>query len=150
MRATDWVIVAVVIGLAGPAAGQPTGCAVCNRGQAKGPNASWAFDAEACATPPGYSLAPGCCEQSRHCCDNAWAGYCEHRAKVEACWARVGTPKPHGRPTICRPAPMAPYCENPAAAVAPTPANPPAAPSPSPAPAPPEKAAKRAPRPPLR
>jgi hypothetical protein len=165
MRATSWVIAAAVIGLASPAAGHPSGCAGCNRGQAAGPTASWALDAEACATPPGYTLAPGCCEESRHCCDNAWAGYCEHRAKVEAFWARVGTAKPYCRPAGCRPTSMAPCAEHPAKAVQPTPAVPPDTVAPPPAPAteaplppppkvsrlpPLEKAVSKAASPPLR
>jgi hypothetical protein len=39
-------------------------------------------------------LVPGCCENTHPCCNNAWAGYCEHRAKVQAFWAKVGTPRP--------------------------------------------------------
>ena len=58
-----------------------------------GQTAGWALDGDICGTPAGYCLAPGCCEYSRHCCDNAWAGYCQHRAKVDAFWSRVGGPK---------------------------------------------------------
>ncbi len=150
MRTTRWVIVAAVLGLASPAAGHPSGCAQCNRGQAAGPTASWALDAEACATPPGYTLVPGCCEYSRHCCDNAWAGYCEHRAKMDAFWARVGTQKSHSRPTACRQAPTVPCAENPAKAAEPIPADPPVTAPPLPPTAAPEKAARNAAKPALR
>ena len=44
-----------------------------------------------CHSPPAYNLAPGCCEPRRHCFDNAWDGYCEHRAKWDTFWCKVGT-----------------------------------------------------------
>jgi hypothetical protein len=48
--------------------------------------------------PPCYS-APGCgglsqggcCECQPTACDNAWDGYCEHKAKVQAYFTKVGT-----------------------------------------------------------
>ena len=96
MRWTISASVTLLVGLASSAsAGQPA-CANCN----SGPTAAWVargFGAEACASPCGYSLQPGCCEDTRHCCDNAWDGYCEHRARVDAFWARVGTPEACGR-----------------------------------------------------
>lgn len=104
MRWTGWIFVAtIVIGLAGPAAGGQPGCMGCNRAMTAGP---WCV--EACATSPGYALMPGCCEEHRRCCDNAWAGYCDHRAQVEAFWARVGTPAAYTRLRPCRMAPMGP------------------------------------------
>jgi hypothetical protein len=56
----------------------------------------------ACFAPPGYSLAPGCCECPPSACDNAWDGYCEEKAKWQAFFARVGTPRAHnhGCPTM--------------------------------------------------
>ena len=143
MRERSWIFVAVLIGLASPAAGHQSGGAECNGALPAGPMVSWALDAEACCTPPGYCLSPGCCEHSRRCCDNAWAGYCEHRAKVEAFWARVGVPKPHGRPAACRQAPMAPCAPCSTPAVQPTPAVLPPSTSPLPPPAPPEKATRK-------
>jgi len=46
--------------------------------------------AKCCAGPP-YSFSPGCCEAHRHCCDNAWDGYCQERAYWDAIWYKVGT-----------------------------------------------------------
>ena len=43
----------------------------------------WAMDGSPCCSPPGYTLVPGCCECSRHCCDNAWGRlHREHRARL--------------------------------------------------------------------
>ena len=139
MRWTGWVVAAAVIGLTGPATGYQPGCASCNGGASAGSWTQQGLDAEACAGPAGYCLVPGCCEETRHCCDNAWAGYCDHRARVDAFWARVGTPHacPHTRP--CRQAPM--YCGSPCDAcytgsMQPTPAAPSSAPTPAPTPVP--------------
>ena len=46
-------------------------------------------------SPPGYCLAPGCCECPPSACDNAWDGYCQEKAKWQAFFARVGTPRAH-------------------------------------------------------
>jgi hypothetical protein len=56
----------------------------------------------ACFSPPGYSLAPGCCECPPSACDNAWDGYCEQKAKWQVFFAKVGTPRVHcyGCPTM--------------------------------------------------
>ena len=89
---------AIVAGFIGSASGQQAGCAACNGTTPFAHASPWSMDGGACA-PPGYTLVPGCCEYSQHCCDNAWAGYCEHRAKVQSFWARVGVPKPR----CCRP-----------------------------------------------
>ena len=62
------------------------GCASCER--------SSGYGAPACAGPAGYNLAPGCCECPPSACDNAWAGYCQEKARWQAFWARVGTPRP--------------------------------------------------------
>ncbi len=43
-----------------------------------------------CAQPGGAGV-PGCCEERRHCFDNAWDGYCQERARVDAFWSKVGT-----------------------------------------------------------
>jgi hypothetical protein len=137
MRATTWVLGVVLIGMSGPVVGYEPPCASCNGGLAAGPAVQRGLDAGPCAGPIGYCLTPGCCEHTRRCCDNAWAGYCEHRAKVEACCANAGN---HCR-RACRQAPMA-YsgCDGPNSngALQPTPAVP--APAPAPAPhAPPTK-----------
>jgi hypothetical protein len=34
-----------------------------------------AYCAPACGAP-SYGLAPGCCEYTRNCCSDVWAGYC--------------------------------------------------------------------------
>lgn len=132
MQWTGWICGVVVIGLAGSAAGYQPGCMGCNRGTTTGP-----LYAEACASPPGYALMPGCCEEHRRCCDNAWAGYCDHRARVEAYWYRVGTPAAHARSRPCRKAPMTPCttgqpCSAPDPIMQPTPAEPEPAPMPLP------------------
>ena len=62
------------------------GCASCE------PRSGYA--APACAGPIGYDLAPGCCECPPSACDNAWAGYCQEKARWQAFWTRVGAPKP--------------------------------------------------------
>ncbi len=56
---------------------------------------------EACCCSPGYALVPGCCENYKPCCDNAWAGYCEHRAKVDARRSRVGVPHAGRHAAVC-------------------------------------------------
>ena len=98
------------------------------RGDGGGPMGHWALGCDACCSPCGYCLAPGCCEYQRHCCDNSWAGYCQHRARVEAFWARAGVPKLCCRPAGCWGAPTAPMpgfrrrgCCAPAASVSPMP-----------------------------
>ena len=53
-----------------------------------------ALAAEACGAPMGYNLSPGCCECPPCACDNAWDGYCDQKARWQAFWARLGTPKP--------------------------------------------------------
>ena len=102
MRWTSWILAAMVVGLAGPAGGNQPGCTDCSRGPRVKPSVMRALDAEACCWTPGCSLAPDCSDNARHCCDNAWAGYCEHRAKVEAFWARVGTSGTCARSKPCR------------------------------------------------
>lgn len=49
----------------------------------------------ACFAPPGYCLAPGCCICPPSACDNAWDGYCEEKAKWQAYFTLVGTPRAH-------------------------------------------------------
>ena len=138
MRWTGWIFVVAVIGLAGSAAGYQPGCVGCSHGTTAGP-----WSAEACASPAGYALAPGCCEPHRRCCDNAWAGYCDHRARVEAFWSRVGTPAAYARSRPCRQAPMVPCtisepCSVSDPVMQPTPTEP----TPAPMPAPPEAPSK--------
>jgi hypothetical protein len=142
MRSTVWVLMALV-GLAASAAEGQAGCTNCKGKLPPG------LDAEACAAPGGFCLEPGCCEESRRCCDNAWAGYCDHRARVDAFWSRVGVPGSHGRGRACRWAVTTPcsMCEQAPADLQPLPAV--NSPTPAPSPAPP-KAGRRGYTPPLR
>jgi len=68
------------------------GCTSCN-GNDSGSYRS--YRGSACCAPPGYSLAPGCCECPPSACDNAWDGYCEEKAKWQAFFTKVGTPRQH-------------------------------------------------------
>lgn len=43
----------------------------------------------ACAS--SFNLVPGCCECPPSCCDNAWVGYCEEKARWQGFWTRMGT-----------------------------------------------------------
>ncbi|MEN6452423.1 MAG: hypothetical protein ABFC96_18195 [Thermoguttaceae bacterium] len=97
MRSTPWILAAALVAFIGSTAdGQPcTGCGAVSTGH----GGRWSLGCDACCAPPGYCLAPGCCEYQRHCCDNAWAGYCEHRSRVQAFWSRVGVPKNRCEPT---------------------------------------------------
>jgi hypothetical protein len=99
MRHAVWVISVAVLATSGYAFGGEPGCLGCSKSiQYQG---VWA--AEACGAPAGYTMVPGCGEEHRPCCDNAWAGYCEHRAKVDAFWSRVGQPGSCGRGAFSRP-----------------------------------------------
>ena len=72
-------------------AGQPTiGCAQTGRGCPSGIFCTCSHP-RCCHCESAYSLAPGCCEARRHCFDNAWDGYCEHRAHWDTVWCKVGT-----------------------------------------------------------
>lgn len=55
----------------------------------------------ACFTPPGYCMAPGCCECPPSACDNAWEGYCGTKARWQAFFYRVGTPCPSRYGSCC-------------------------------------------------
>ena len=130
MRWTGWVLAAVVIGLAGWAFGGQPGCVNCNGGLTGGP------DAQPCASPGGR-LVPGCGEDNPHASENVWAGYCDHRARVDAWWARLGTPAACARSRPCRQGPIGPCvtctscCDR---VMQPVPAAVPAAPTPTRAP----------------
>ena len=93
MRWTGWILTAVAIGYVGVASGQPA-CPECG-----GQSAAWAaLSGPAGCSPPGLSLSAWrgpscCCTNQRPCCDNAWDGYCEHHARVQAFWTQVGVPK---------------------------------------------------------
>lgn len=117
MRWTGGVFAAMVlvVGTTGTApAGQP-GCMNCNRTAANSP---WA--AEACAAPAGFTCTPGSCEERRPCCDNAWDGYCEHHARVQAFWACVGTSHKANYQMPCQPYTMPSATTSPTPRLAPT------------------------------
>jgi hypothetical protein len=140
MRWTPWILAAAIVaGCVGRAAGGQPVCIGCG-GMAVGLRSQWSLGCDPCCAPPGYCLAPGCCEFQRRCCDNAWAGYCQHRARVEAFWAGAGVPKPRCRPAGYWGAPTAACPEGPPAGVPPMPAVGPASrlePRPAVAPLPP-------------
>jgi hypothetical protein len=75
------------------------GCASCGGNDTGGYRS---YRGPAGFSPPGYCLAPGCCECPPSACDNAWDGYCEEKAKWRAYFAQVGTPRVHhhGCPTM--------------------------------------------------
>ncbi len=110
MRSTYWIVAVVFFGIIGQVAAVQAGCAACNRGKM----AQQGFAAEACSSPCGHSLAPGCCETNHRCCDNVWADYCDRRANVEAFWDAFGQAhyanrwcprwiQPCGNPVPCTP-----------------------------------------------
>jgi len=129
MRWADWIlVVAIFAGHVGSAFGYESGGAGCHGTAMFGQPSPSALGGGACCSPSGYTLVPGCCEYYHPCCDNAWSGYCEHRAKVQAFWSRVGAPKPpcrHFSQWFDSPE-MIPYSEEPMPDVRPTPAIPPA------------------------
>lgn len=50
--------------------------------------------AQPCSAQGGFNLAPGCGLCPPCACDNAWDGYCEQKARWQAFWSRLGTPRP--------------------------------------------------------
>lgn len=84
-----------------PGSGVSTGCNGCGINKAGG----------ACA---GGGWSPGCCVCQPSCCDNAWAGYCQQKARWQAFWARVGTPRPpHCASRVCPPGAVMANCGEP-------------------------------------
>ena len=142
MRWTGWILAAIVGGYAGLASGGQPGCAGCGAGSAGWQAYQGALGGEACYSPPGYSSGymahPGNCgANQRPCCNNAWDGYCEHHARVQAFWTQVGVPKTRCCPAVMPRMPMTPCseCSAPTVqrtpAVAPLPALPSTPPTPS-------------------
>ena len=82
------LVLPVVCGLAGPAAGEGCNCGGTSPYGCNGAYGS--YYAPACAVS-FYGMVPGCCICPPSPCDNAWDGYCEERAKWKAFWYRVGT-----------------------------------------------------------
>jgi hypothetical protein len=145
MRAITWISAVVVLALSGSALGDQPSCPGCYGGPAGPgiPAVQRGLDAEPCCGPIGYCLGPGCCEYRRHCCDNAWAGYCEEKARSEAFWANFCNPCGGSCRRSCRQAPMAVYdsacptstvAPQPTPAVQPAPAVPAHPPAPTPTP----------------
>lgn len=128
MRWMYWVSMTVLIcGLVDSALGFQPGCG-CQNSAAVGQPSYAALSGEACCSPAGYALTPGCCEYSRPCCNNAWAGYCAHRAKVDAFWSRVGVPRSARCMGIDGEATPACNCDSNNTMMQPTPASQPALP----------------------
>ena len=79
MRWMGWVPALLsVYALASPAAGFAPGCGGVHP----------AYGAGACAAPD-YGWTQGCDEHPPSCCDNAWAGYCQEKARWEAHWRQA-------------------------------------------------------------
>ena len=80
MRWIGWVsVLLVACCLASPAA---LGAAIC--GNCGGCSTSGCVG-------PSFGMQPGCGECQSHGCDNAWAGYCQEKARCQAFWYRLGT-----------------------------------------------------------
>lgn len=95
MRWMCWIAAMMLLGVfSGMAQGAGADCG-CRGAAPMGLPSYAALCGGACCSPTGFALSPGCCEYAKPCCENAWAGYCEHRAKVDAFWSRVGVPKGH-------------------------------------------------------
>jgi hypothetical protein len=98
MRWTRWIL-AIVVGFAGTASGGQPACNGCGGGSAGWQAYAGDLSGEAGCSPPGFtgpiaSRGCGCCcVNHQPCCNNAWDGYCEHHAKVQAFLSRVGMPK---------------------------------------------------------
>ena len=69
----------------------------------------------ACAAKAGYSCGTGCGTCTSPCCQKAWAGYCQEKAKWQAFWARL-CESPQCCKRCCNGAALAPCgCAAPAA-----------------------------------
>jgi len=138
MRWSSWAFILVILLLVNSAVASDLGCTTCNGAD----GASYrALRGGACFCPPGFGTQPGCCVCPPSACDNAWDGYCDHKAIWQAFFYRVGTPKAHGCGDCClTPVPAPCHCttEVPQAVEPqPAPADKPTAPT-TPAPAVPE------------
>ena len=94
MRWFLWVFVLVASGsLASPAAESgsnyhgATPCTPCVQYEGQ----MYRYGAPACCVSAGLNLQGGCCECQPNCCSNAWAGYCQEKARWQAFWTRFGT-----------------------------------------------------------
>jgi hypothetical protein len=52
------------------------------------------LSSEACCAPGGFIATPGCCDYSRPCCTNAWAGFCVRKSmRCDPCRCGAGFPR---------------------------------------------------------
>lgn len=128
MRGTGWILAAAIVaGCVGMSfGGEP--CVGCGGGggQGFGQPGIAALSGDACFSPNGFAgYAPICAEgcPDRPCCQNAWDGYCERKARIKA-WGPqngVGLPRvwcgPFIRRVECAPGSScaAPSCSTPSA-----------------------------------
>jgi hypothetical protein len=127
MRWTDWILTAAMVAVCVGQANGQSGCRGCGGGTAAWQSNSMYLAGEACLSPPGYAggiAMSGCyCGPSQPCCDNAWAGYCCHHAKVQAFLTRIGVPKVRcypGSPKAVMPAAGCVECPDPTEQPTPT------------------------------
>ncbi len=93
MRWIDWFFAVLAAGvLVGPAVASDelacdelTKCVSCSQYR------DMDYYAPGCYASPGFNLTPGCCQCQPNCCDNAWDGYCQEKARWQAFWYWVGT-----------------------------------------------------------
>lgn len=99
MRWICWAILSLAVcALVGAAAG--TDPAYGGEGPCGSCEPNYSYYAPACASP-FHGTVPGCCEFPPSPCDNAWAGYCQEKARCRSFWQRLGT----GGATHCGSAP---------------------------------------------
>ncbi len=108
MRWICWAILSLAVcALVSAAAG--TDSAYGGGGSCGSCEQNYSYYAPACASP-FHGMVPGCCELPPSPCDNAWAGYCQEKARCRSFWHRLGT----GGATHCGSAPTccqsAPTC----------------------------------------
>jgi hypothetical protein len=106
MKQAVWLTLTMlfVVVWVGAALGADSYCASCN-GASKAAMMQ-AYGAPACCAPGYGMLVPGCCDCPPSCCDDAWAGYCEEKARVRAWLDSLGKP----RCAVYTPARSAPRC----------------------------------------
>ena len=99
MRWIVWASALSILILVQAANVEAAGCSTCNGNDG---GSYRAYRGPACYSPNGYNLTPGCCICPPSACDNAWDGYCQEKAKWQAYFTQVGTPRTHchGCPTM--------------------------------------------------
>jgi hypothetical protein len=106
MRRTGWILAtAMIAGCVGQAGGGQPGYVGSGEGSTLGQPNYASLSGEACCSPNGYAgsspIHSSCCCNSNPCCNNAWDGYCEHKARVQAWVSRIGA-KPQWCPCVPR------------------------------------------------